>query len=161
MAEEPGLPGLAEMLPPSRIALGVEVSDWRAAVVAAGSLLVETQVVEPGYIEAMIRIAEELGPYIVIAPRIAMPHARPEDGALETGLSFVKLSTPIEFGHPDHDPVHLVFGLAAVDKKMHISALQTLAEMLSTEILLEELMQAESVEEVQAVIQKAEAQLHE
>jgi len=160
MAED-RLPGLGEMLPPSRISLGVQVSNWREAVIAAGSLLVETQVVEPDYIEAMIRIAEELGPYIVIAPRIAMPHARPEDGALATGLSLVKLSTPINFGHQEHDPVHLVFGLAAVDKQKHISALQTLAEMLSTEILLEELMQATSVDEVHTIIQKAEAQLNE
>lgn len=149
------------MLPPARISLGVQVSDWREAVIAAGRLLVDTAVVEPGYIDAMIRIAEELGPYIVIAPRIALPHARPEDGAITTGLSLVKLSTPVAFGHQDHDPVFLVFGLAAVDKKLHIGALQTLAEMLSTESLLEELMKAETVEEIYAVIQKAEAQLDE
>lgn len=152
------LPTLSEMLPPARIALGVNVADWREAVVAAGKLLVDTGVVEAGYIEAMIRTAEELGPYIVIGPGIAMPHARPEDGALSTGLSFVKLDPPIEFGHEDHDPVSLVFGLAAIDKKLHIGALQTLAEMLSTASLLDELMAADTVEEIYSVIQKAEAQ---
>jgi PTS system ascorbate-specific IIA component len=156
-----GLPSLGEMLPPSRISLGVEVNDWRQAVVAAGELLVDTGIAEAGYIDAMIRISEELGPYIVIGPQIAMPHARPEDGALATGLSLVKLSTPVEFGHPDHDPVVLVFGLAAIDKKMHIAALQTLAEMLSTKSLLKELMSAETADDVYDVIQKAEAQQDE
>lgn len=155
------LPTLAEMLPPARIALDVHASNWREAVVAAGQLLVDTGVVEEGYPEAMIRVAEELGPYIVIAPQIALPHARPEDGALATGLSMLKLSTPVEFGHQDHDPVILVFGLAAVDKKQHIRALQTLAEMLSTKRLLDELMDADTKEDVYAIIQKAEAQLDE
>jgi mannitol/fructose-specific phosphotransferase system IIA component (Ntr-type) len=155
------LPTLSELLPPTRISLGVEVSNWREAIVAAGKLLVETDVVDPGYVDAMIRIAEELGPYIVIAPHIALPHARPEDGAKGTGLSLVKLKTPVDFGHEDHDPVYLVFGLAAEDKELHVRALRTLAEMLSTKSLLQELMDAYEVDDVYVVIQKAEDQQDE
>jgi mannitol operon transcriptional antiterminator len=155
------LPTLSDLLPPTRIALEVDASNWREAVIKAGNLLVDTGAVEAGYVDAMIQIAEDLGPYIVIAPQIALPHARPEDGALETGLSLVKLKTPVNFGNVDNDPVILVFGLAAVDKQIHISALQTLAEMLSTKSLLKELMEAETVEEVYTVISKTEDQIDE
>jgi mannitol operon transcriptional antiterminator len=155
------LPTLEELLPPSRISLGVEVSNWRAAIVEAGKLLVETDVVDAGYVDAMIRTAEELGPYIVIGPQIALPHARPEDGAKGTGLSLVKLKNPINFGNEDHDPVYLVFGLAAKDKELHVRALQTLAEVLSTKSLFQELMDADKVEDIYRVIQKAEDQQDE
>ncbi|MES0344714.1 MAG: PTS sugar transporter subunit IIA, partial [Anaerolineales bacterium] len=87
------LPSLTELIPTERISLDVEASDWRDAIRISGKSLVDTQIVETRYIEAMIKTAEELGPYIVIAPQIALPHARPEDGALDTGLSLVRLKT--------------------------------------------------------------------
>lgn len=149
-------PSLKELIPAERIALDVEVPDWREAIRISGKFLVDTQIVVPRYIEAMIKTAEELGPYIVIAPQIALPHARPEDGALDTGLSLVRLRPPIEFGHSDHDPVVLLFGLAAINKDIHVRALQTLAEVLSTDYLVEELMIAESVEDVYSIFDKAE-----
>ncbi len=150
-------PSLLGLIPPERIALGMEASGWKEAVRIAGSLLVDTGLAEPRYIDGMIRTAEELGPYIVIAPQIALPHARPEDGALGTGLCLVKLSTPVNFGHPEHDPVSIIFGLVAIDKKVHVRALQTLAEVLSTKDLLEELKATTSVEEIYTLFARAEA----
>jgi len=153
---EETLPTLKELIPSDRIALDVEASDWREAIRISGKSLVDTQIVEPRYIEAMIKTAEDLGPYIVIAPQIALPHARPEDGALGTGLSLVRLKPPLDFGHSDHDPVILLFGLAAVNKHIHVRALQTLAEVLSTDNLVEGLLKAKSVEEIYSIFDKAE-----
>jgi hypothetical protein len=70
------LPALKDLMPVERIALDVEAPDWRGAIRVSGQLLVDARIAEPRYVEAMIRIAEELGPYIVIAPHIALPHAR-------------------------------------------------------------------------------------
>jgi mannitol operon transcriptional antiterminator len=151
------LPSLTELIPAKRIALDVEASNWQEAIRLTGKLFLDTGIIEPMYIEAMIEIAEELGPYIVIAPHIALPHARPEDGALETGLCLVRLKSPIPFGHADHDPVELLFGLVAVDKEVHVRALQTLAEVLTSSGFVMELKAAESVEEVHSIFEKAEA----
>ena len=153
---EEALPTIRELIPAERIALDVEASDWREAIRISGKYLVNTKIVEPRYIDAMIKTAEELGPYIVIAPQIALPHARPEDGALKTGLSLVRLKPPLDFGHDDHDPVILIFGLAAVNKHIHVRALQTLAEVLSTDYLVEGLMKAKSVGEIYSIFEKAE-----
>jgi mannitol operon transcriptional antiterminator len=151
------LPSLTELIPAKRIALDAEASNWQEAIRLTGKLFLDTGIIEPRYIEAMIGIAEELGPYIVIAPHIALPHARPEDGALETGLCLVRLKSPIPFGHVDHDPVELLFGLVAVDKEVHVRALQTLAEVLTSNDFVLELKTAESVEEVHSIFEKAEA----
>jgi mannitol/fructose-specific phosphotransferase system IIA component (Ntr-type) len=149
-------PLLSELIPPGRISLGEQAADWKAATRAAGRLLLRDQIITPAYIEAMIQTAEELGPYIVIAPGIAMPHARPDAGALKTGMSLVKLSTPVNFGSPYHDPVTLVFALAAIDKRLHVRAMQALAELFLSHELVEKLMAAGTVEAVQAVFFEAE-----
>lgn len=151
-----GLPSLQELTPPERIALDVEAADWREAVRVAGRLLVQSGVVTPNYIDAMLATAEELGQYIVVAPGIALPHARPEQGALATALSLVRLATPLDFGNPANDPVELVFGLAAVDKQVHVRAMQVLATLLLNDDLVRRLKIARSAEEVQVVFAQAE-----
>ena len=64
-----------------KVALRLKVDRWEDAVRAAGRMLLDCGAVEERYIEAMVETAKDLGPYIVIAPGIAIPHARPEDGA--------------------------------------------------------------------------------
>ncbi len=150
-------PSLSELIPAGRILLDVATADWRGAVRVAGGLLLKDGVIKPEYIDAMISTAEELGPYIVIAPGIAMPHARPEAGAILTGMSLVRLAPAVEFGNPDHDPVTLVFALAAVDKRVHLKAMQTLAELLLSKELVGELLLAEDIPSIQQVFGAAEA----
>jgi len=81
----------------------------------------------------MIRVAIEFGPYIVVAPGIALPHARPEDGVINASIAIARLETPVNFGNEDNDPVYLVVALAAVDNKQHIEGLQQLALVLGDE----------------------------
>ena len=80
-----------------------EAGDWREAVKLSGGLLVASGAAEEGYISAMVRTVEELGAYAVIAPGVAIPHARPEDGAKKVGLSLAVLSEPVEFGSKEND----------------------------------------------------------
>lgn len=122
---------LKDILSPQLVRLGVRAGDWREAVMEAGRLLVAGGIATPRYVEAMIRTAETLGPYMVIAPGIAMPHARPEDGVSRTGMAFVRLDVPVAFGHGTNDPVDLVIPLAAVNHDAHVMAMAQLAEQLS------------------------------
>ncbi len=43
-------------------------------------LLVAADVVEPRYYRAILDGVAQHGPYFVIAPGLAMPHGRPEEG---------------------------------------------------------------------------------
>ena len=65
------------------IQVDVTAIDWEDAVRICGEILVKTGKVEAVYVEAMIRHINVLGPYILIAPCVAMPHARPEDGVIQ------------------------------------------------------------------------------
>jgi PTS system ascorbate-specific IIA component len=124
---------ISRLLPDGAIRLGQEAADWRAAVRLAGGALAASGSTTDGYTDAMIATVESLGPYIVIAPGIALAHARPSPAVRRPGLSLVTLATPVEFGHRDNDPVRLVIGLAATDDSGHVAALAALAEFLVDE----------------------------
>ena len=150
---------LSELLPAERIELDVTVDSWQEAIREAGRLLFETGAVTRDYIEAMIKVVEELGPYVAIGPGIALPHARSEAGAKQTALSLVKLAKPVNFGNPDNDPVYLVFALAAIDKTAHMTALQALAALFLSKDLMRQLFDARSKVSVLEVFHQAEQTL--
>jgi len=141
-----------EMLPVERIALNVEVKDWQEAIRAVGSMMVSTGVVEERYIDGMIATTKELGPYIVIAPGIAIPHSRPEDGVISTCLAYARLIPPINFGNKENDPVHILFALGALDHTQHVEALKQIAEILSDQDKFQKLLEADTVESVTAIL---------
>ncbi len=128
---------LTHLLTGQTVRARLAVSGWEEATEAVGQLLVDAGSITTGYIQAMKRVLEEMGPYAVIAPGIVLLHARPEDGVLSPCLGLVTLSTPVEFGHSENDPVDIVLALGATDKKTHISALQQLATLLGDERGLE------------------------
>lgn len=132
-----------------------EAGDWREAVEISGGLLVASGAAEEGYISAMIRTVEELGAYAVIAPGVAIPHARPEDGAKKVGLSLAVLSEPVEFGSKENDPVDLVFGFATTDSDAHVGLIQALADFIEVPENLEALREARLVEQVLGVIERS------
>lgn len=136
------------------ILVDVSADDWREAVRLAGKLLVENSRAKESYIDAMIKATEELGPYVVIAPGIAIPHARPEDGALRPGFSIIVLRKPVNFGSPN-DPVHIVIGFTAVDKTSHLRALQVLATLISDDGFRNAITKAGSKEEVKKILRES------
>ena len=80
-------------------------------------LLVAADVVEPRYYQQS-STASQHGPYFVIAPGLAMPHGRPEEG-VKTGFALVTLKKPLIFNHEDNDPVDILITMAAVDATTH------------------------------------------
>ncbi len=143
---------LVKMISRKTIALDVEARNWEEAVKIAGNLLVEAGSVEPRYVIAMIESVKQLGPYVVIAPGVAMPHARPEDGVHEPCMSLVTLKQPVAFGNKNNDPVKIVFSFGTVDKKKHIEALTKLARIIGDKEKLEILKNARTVEVVEEII---------
>jgi len=95
---------------------------------------------------------EEFGPYVVLIPGMALPHSRPEDGALKAGFSLITLATPVAFGVPENDPVDLVISFAAVDKVAHVEALRALTGLLADEPRLALIRAARTDEELLAAV---------
>ena len=110
--------------------VGVEAGDWISAVDASTNLLVARGAVTSDYAAKCVSLVGDHGPYIVVAPGIALAHARPEDGALQLGLTVVRLASPVRFGHPVNDPVDLVFAFSSPDAEAHVGLLGALARHL-------------------------------
>ncbi|WP_022884895.1 PTS sugar transporter subunit IIA [Glaciibacter superstes] len=118
-------------LPDTAIAIGVHADDWRAAVRAAGDALEGSGSTTADYTGRMIVMIEEFGAYIVIAPGLALAHARPGPDVLTEGLSVVTLAEPVSFGHPHNDPVSVVIGLAVTGADEHIHFVAELANVFN------------------------------
>lgn len=147
---------LSDLLSAEAIWIGADAPNWRAAVRAAGDRLVLSGATRDAYTDEMIAAVDELGPYMVIAPGIALAHSRPSPAVLRAGVSVVTLSHPVPFGHRQNDPVRLVVGLAAPDEEGHVTALSTLAEFLADSTRLEALIGAGSPDEVQDMVRSFE-----
>lgn len=145
-------PMLIEVLTKKTIEANFPAKNREEAVREAGKLLVESGSASASYIDGMLENVEINGTYIVIAPGIAMPHARPEKGALKIGFSLVTLDQPVVFGHPTNDPVKLVIGLCATDHQKHLKALSELVELLSNNETVNKIIIAQSNEEIYQII---------
>ena len=113
--------------------------------------LADTGAAAPQYADEMIRMIEEHGPYVVIAPGLALAHARPGPEVLADGLSVVTLATPVNFGHPHNDPVAVVIGLAA-GYATHLSVVAALANVFNDSDAVAELAAASSADEVRGIL---------
>lgn len=143
-------------LPDTAIILQADAADWRSAVALAGAALVASGAAKPGYTVEMIRMIEEHGPYVVIAPGLALAHARPGSEVNADGLAIVTLAVPVNFGHPHNDPVNVILGLAIKDTVGHLEAIADLANVFNDSTAIADLAAATSTERVREIMgQKA------
>lgn len=139
---------LKELLSKELVILRSKANTPEEVIREAGKLLVRAGKVDESYVDGMIDSYHKLGPYIVLAPSIAMPHARPGEWVKEPCLSFVQLDEPVKFNHPENDPVKLVFALGGSDKESHLEMLRELSIVLADQKKVEELRKAVNYEDV-------------
>lgn len=132
------------------------VSTWQDAVGLAAQPLLDHGYIEESYIQAMIASINETGAYIVLAPKVAVPHASPDAGVHQLGISLLQVKEPVDFSEDDDDDkkVQLIFVLAAVDSTAHLRALQELALILDDEEAIDSLIAASDPREILAIIDK-------
>ncbi|EAF3112464.1 BglG family transcription antiterminator [Listeria monocytogenes] len=145
-------PSLDELLPQERITFQESVADWREAIQVASKSLQQQGYISRNYQHAMIENIEKLGPYIVIAPGIALPHASVDDGAYRVGMSLLRLDKTVSFSSKAKDQVKLIIVLASIDSYTHINALSQLTNLIMKHHLLEQIEQATSAAEIAAML---------
>lgn len=100
----------------------------------------------------MIEVIEEFGAYIVIAPGLALAHARPGPDVKTDGLAVVTLDEPVVFGHPHNDPVSVVIGLAVSTAEAHVTSVAELANVFNEPQAIPALAAAIDVAAVQRIL---------
>jgi transcriptional antiterminator/mannitol/fructose-specific phosphotransferase system IIA component (Ntr-type) len=147
--------GLPDLLSPEMIELECEARDWSEAVRSAGQILVKSGAVSDGYVERMVDCVREMGPYIVVCPGVAMPHARYEDGVNKVAISFLRLKKPVYFAsREEKKPVDMLFAFSTTDDKAHLQLMQDLWLIFNDKDTLNRLRKSGSKEEILGCIRE-------
>ena len=147
-----GVSLLQDLLSEDNVSFRYPAETWEDVIRHGGQLMVDAGFTDPTYTEAMIDVVRDMGPYIVLAPGLAMPHARPEMGAKQVGAALVTLEKPIDFGSPENDPVSVAIFLCAPNKDEHIQFLTDIATLFEDEEFLDAAVNFESIEDVQSFL---------
>ncbi len=136
----------------NNILLQQQAQNWQEAVKLGCTLLEEKGYIEPRYYEAILEQTEKLGPFYLLAPGLAMPHARPEDGVKKSGFAIVTLKDPVMFGDIDNDPIDILITLAAENTDFHnrVGIVQ-IVTLLDNEEAVERLKAATKIEDIKAI----------
>lgn len=145
---------LKELLTADVVQIIPACADWRQAVSLSCQPLRDNGTIEARYVEAIYRSHEAIGPYYVVGPGIAMPHARPEDGANKMGVSLTVIREGVNFDSEGNDPVHLLIVLAATDSNSHIGIITALAHLFDTPEDSASLMAATQPEQILSIISR-------
>ncbi|MDO4615484.1 MAG: PTS sugar transporter subunit IIA [Lachnospiraceae bacterium] len=121
-------------------------ADWREAIRSSCRLLEEHGYIEERYKEEIIGNLEKMGPYILLAENIALPHARPEQGAIRTQLGVTLFREPVVF--ENGEGVQLFITLAAADSESHLEVLMQISELLSDEEQVERMIHSTDEDEL-------------
>ena len=121
--------------------------DWKDAIRKSTLPLEKDNFVTVDYKEGIIQNVETLGPYICIAPHVAMPHARPEQGALKTQIAVTLFRKEVTFNREDAT-ANLFITLAAADSDSHLQVLVKISELLQDEVKAAQILNAADEKEL-------------
>lgn len=139
---------MSKVIEEDLVRLKVDVSDRTSAIHEAAKPLLQKGYITEQYVQEMLDAIEEFGPYIVLAPGIAVAHAKPGPSVKRTGISLMTLKEPIKFGHEINDPVSIVIVIASISPNDHIELLKGLVQYLANDDNIEKLKLATSIEEL-------------
>lgn len=124
-----------------------KIETWEKAIEIGAQPLINSGKIKFGYVKSMIENIKNLGPYIILIPGVAMPHARPDENVSESSLSLLKVNEGVKFSE-NIDKVYLLFCLAAKDSSSHIEIIEKLADILGDEEKIEKLITSKTIGEL-------------
>lgn len=123
-------------------------TSWEEAIELSAQPLLKGGQIKESYIQGMIDSVKEHGPYIVIAPNIAIPHARPEMGSVEIGYCVTKVKEPVSFTNDEDNKATLLITLSCVDADKHLEMLQSIVIILSDDEKQQAIFDATTADEI-------------
>lgn len=133
------------------IRLQMMAADWQEAIQLAVAPLVESGAVSLEYQAAIIASTEKYGPYYILCPYMAMPHARPEDGVNRNAFSLVTLQRSVVF--KGGQEVSILVTLAATSADIHLGkAIPQIIALFELDHIVERLGAATTDQEIYELI---------
>lgn len=117
---------------------------WKEAIRIASEPLLITKSITSKYVQAMIDLVEEHGAYIVLKNKIAIAHAKPEEGANRLNVSLLINRKKIYFD--EKIGVHFLFVLSSPNPKAHLQILKDISFWTDEEVDLKTLLNGDTNE---------------
>jgi len=123
-------------------------SSWKEAIIESSRPLLENGYVTQSYINSIINSIIEHGPYIVIIPNVAIPHARPETGSIKVGFSVTLLEEPVAFSELPEHRVRLLLTLSGLNVETHLEMLKAIVKVIADKDKFERIIKATTKQEI-------------
>lgn len=132
------------------ISLQCEAKDWKDAIKIGTDLLEKSGAITEEYYKAIIDNTQKYGPYYIIVPGVAMPHARPESGVKKDSFSLVTLKEPVVFEiDGEKEEVYILVTLAATSSENHNEfGIVQVANLFEEEENVEKIRSANNIEQI-------------
>ncbi|MBF0710748.1 MULTISPECIES: PTS sugar transporter subunit IIA [unclassified Gemella] len=136
------------------IRLGLHAETWQEAVELSVQPLIDSGAVTREYYEAILESTEEYGPYYILMPGMAMPHAKAGVGVNRDSFSLITLDEPVAFS--DGKEVSVLVTLAATSADIHTSvAIPQIVALFELENSIARLVECKTPEEVLAMVEES------
>lgn len=124
---------LRDLVFESHLMIYKEDLDWEKAIHLTYEPLIRENIVSERYINEIINLTKNHGPYMVLGKGIMLAHAKPSDGVISLGLSVFLSKHSIYIPNlkgKKTAKVNLIIGLAPVDSVSHLKALSNLTNKI-------------------------------
>lgn len=127
-----------------------ERSTWQTAITEAFSRLKQSGAVTNKYINKIIELTENKGPYMFLGNGVFLAHAAPQDGVRKLGFSVLVSPRPIQINLPQYNScdIRIIIALAPIDQKQHLKALAELFQKIQDQGWLTEVQNSTDREHI-------------
>ena len=146
---------LADLVEPENILLDAVFGSLAEAVHAGCTMLETSGYTEAEYTRTVEQAVEHSARFMFIGPDMIMPHSIAGRYVKRTGISIVRLKTPLSL-EDSGAQVRWILTLCTLSKTSHLNALVQLAHLIGSEQAMEAMNRAETKQELLTLLQEAE-----
>lgn len=143
---------MSKLINDELVKLNISVANWQEALVESCRALIDNKFVTERYVELIIDVVNESGPYFILLENFALPHVSASKEVLRTGLSITTLKEPVKFENGKQ--VKVLFTLATKDNEEHLGILTKLSKLLQKDSFVEDLYQATSLDQIKILMEE-------
>lgn len=126
--------------------------DWVTAIRETAEPLLQKKCVREEYVDKIIDLGRKHGPYFVISEKIAIAHAKPDDGVIKMGVSLSIYKKGLKIMGKNN--VQFLFILSTPNQQEHLHILQNIVSVNEDEKIMNQMIQAECEEDALYILKK-------
>ena len=139
------------------IQINQDAKDWKEAISILFQPLIKNQICGEKYVEDVIETTNTYGPYYIITPKVAMPHAT-SDVVEKDGFALACFKNKVYFN--DNDWAQIFIGFCTKNPKDHLNlAIPQIVKLFEPregrQDTIEKMLKAKSKEEIIEIIKNA------